>query len=246
MIGSMNPWSSLRRTGRVVSLAASVLGFGTTLVIAQQGQQLPGSPPKSATAQGDISAWVKVCTTNEQTKNKQICLVKYEALDPKTGGVLVAAAVRTTEGEDKRDLLVNVPTAYSLVLRDGVRIKIDEDEPISLQYAVCLPTNCQAHAELTKQVLDSMRKGKQMLVAAINMQQKPMTFWVPLNGFAKTSDGAPVDAAKYQETRRRMMEFAKKAAEEQRAGGREGIPPQVVEPNAMTAPPKRLPAGSAP
>ena len=35
------------------------------------------------------------------------------------------------------------------------------------------------------------------------------------NGFAKTSDGAPVDAAKYQETRARMMEFAKKAAQDE-------------------------------
>lgn len=250
MIGSMDGWSALRRTGRAVSHAAIVLGFGTTLAIAQQDQQVPKTPPKSAkktvTAQGNISAWVKVCTKNEQTKNMQICLVKYEALDPKTGGVLVAAAVRTTEGEDKHDLLVNVPTAHSLVMPDGVRIKIDEDEPISLQYAVCLPTNCQAHAELTKQVLDRMRKGEQMLVAAITMRQKPITFWVPLNGFATTSDGAPVDEAKYQETRRRMMEFAKKTAKDQQtnqqANGQEGTLAQPAEPNATTAPPKTSPA----
>lgn len=88
----------------------------------------------------------------------------------------------------------------------------DEDEPLSLQYTICFPTNCQGHAELTKQALDRMWNGKQMLVAVMNMQQKPMTFLVPLNGFAKTSDGATVDEAKYQETRSRMMEFAKKEA----------------------------------
>jgi invasion protein IalB len=200
MIGSMDGWSALRRTSRVVSLAAFVLGFGTNLAVAQQGQQVPRTPPKSATNTGapknDISAWVKICTKNEQTKNKQVCLVRYEGLDPKTGDLLVGAAVRTTEAEDKQDLIITVSTAYSLMMPAGIRIKIDEDESISLQYVVCEPKSCQASAELTKQVLDRMRKGKQMLVAAINIQQRPMTFQVLLYGFAKTSEGAPVDEAK--------------------------------------------------
>ena len=51
-----------------------------------------------------------------------------------------------------------------------------------------------------------MRKGKRMVVAAMNMQQKAMAFPVQLTDFAKTFDGPPVDNAKYEEARRQMME----------------------------------------
>lgn len=236
MIEFMDGWSRLRRICQCVVFSVCLV-VGTTLAIAQQDQQVPMT---SKPAQGEISAWVKICTKNEQ--NRQVCLVKYEALDPKTGGVLVVVAVRTTEGKDKQDFLIHVPTAYSLVIPAGVRIKIDEDEPISLQYALCLPTNCQVHTELAKQIFARMRTGKQMLVAAINMQQKALTFWVPLNGFGKAFDGAPVDTAKYQETRARMMDFAKKAAKDQQkaqqAKGQEKSPSQAIGSNVTTAPAK--------
>ena len=179
---------------------------------------------------------------DQKTGDKQICLVKHEALEPKTGAVLIAAAVRSVEGEDKQHLFVNLPTAYSLVMPTGVQIKIDEGEPIQLQYSVCLPTNCQVQMELSKDMSDKMRTGKQMFVAALNAQQKTMAFPIPLKGFGKASDGAPVDAAAYQEARAQMiqasrqhqLELGKKAAatqqEKQRAVGQPQVAPPAAPP----------------
>ena len=172
-------------------------------------------------AAGGESSWVKVCDADEKTGNKQVCLIRHEGLDPKTGALLISVAVRTIEGEDKKHLLVNVPTAYSLVIPAGVQVKIDEGEPIQLQYAVCFPTSCQVQMELSKEIVDKMRKGKQMVVAALNAQQKTMAFPFPLSGFSKTFDGPPVDNVAYQEARAQMMrasrehqaELAKEAAE---------------------------------
>jgi invasion protein IalB len=223
----------------MVFLAAFVFGFGTGLAMAQE---VPKKAPKSASIGAPaLSAWVKVCSEAEQTK--RVCLLKYEGLDPKSGDVLVAAAVRTTEGNDKQDLIVTVPTAYSLLMPPGVRIKIDEDEPISLPYVGCTPKSCQAQVELPNQVLDRMRKGNQMLIAAISTQQKPLTFRVLLNGFARTSDGAPVDEAKYQETRARAMELAKQPYQQtnQQANGQVGSP-QPAQP--VTTIPKLAPAAT--
>ena len=243
MMRSITRRAVFRRESQVVSLAALVFGFGTTLAIAQQAQEVPKTPPKPMTKTGsvqrNISAWVKVCSKNEQTENKQVCLVKYEGLDPKTGDVLVAAAVRTIEGQDKQDLIVTVPTAYSLDMPPGIRIKIYGDEPISLQYAGCTPKSCQAQVELTHQVLDRMRKGNQMLVAAISVQQKPLTFRVLLNGFAATSDGVPVDEAKYRETRAHAIEFAKQPYHQTNQQGQEGSQ-QPAQP--ITTIPKLSPA----
>jgi invasion protein IalB len=170
----------------------------------------PGAAPAAAPAAATEDAWVKLCMKGEQTQNKEICLINHEGLEPNTGMVLIAAAVRKVEGEEKQQLLVRVPTAYALVIPAGVQIKIDEAQPIQLQYAICFPTSCQVQIELTNEMMDQMRKGKQMVVAAMNIQQKTMGFPVPLTGFAKAYDGPPVDSVKYEESRRQLMEMFKK------------------------------------
>ena len=266
MNSSMDRSYTLCLLARSALFAASVLALGTTMVVAQEGQPVPKSPPKATPAAPagaapaappapgpgaatDEATWVKLCMKNEQTANKQVCLVNHEGLDPNTGMVLVAAAVRSIEGEDKQHLLVRLTTANSLVMPAGVEIKIDDGEPIKLQYAVCFPTSCQVQMELTKDMFDKMRKGKRMVVAAMNMQQKAMAFPVPLTGFGKTFDGPPVDNAKYEEARRLIMEkfrqrqidLANKAAEAQQkkdqAGDQTVAPP---DPNATVAPKKPL------
>jgi invasion protein IalB len=269
MNSSIDRANTFRTLAGLASFAALALVLGSTISVAQEGQPVPKTAvPKSAPAPAgaapaaapgaaagtEESAWVKLCLKNEQTGDKQVCLVNHEGLEPNTGMVLVAAAVRSIEGEDKQHLLVRLPTAYSLVMPAGVQIKIDEGEPIQLQYAVCFPTSCQVQMELSKELFEKMRKGKQMTVAAMNMQQKAMAFPVPLTGFSKTFDGPPVDNAQYEAARKammekfrqRQMELANKAAEAQQkkdaAGGQaqaDGtVPPAPGAPAAPAAPPQ--------
>src|SRR5262245_12584250 len=126
-----------------------VLAFALCMsfAVAQEGQQVPktrpagpATPPGAApagppaagveTAQGKGSAWVKLCSKNEQTGNKQLCLVKYEGLDPNTGMRQLTVAARSVEGEDKQTLLLGVATAYTLIMPPGVQIKMDDNQPI--------------------------------------------------------------------------------------------------------------------
>lgn len=269
--------------GRILAGAAVlVLSAGMPLAVAQAQGQTPGVPktsqmpkaqgapaapagapaaaapaagaPADAAAGGaPEDAWVKLCMKNEQTQNKQICLINHEGLEPNTGMVLIAAAVRQAEGEDKQQLLIRVPTAYALVIPAGVQVKIDDNQPVQLQYTLCFPTSCQVQMELTKEMMESMRKGKQMVVAAMNIQQKTMGFPVPLTGFAKAYDGPPVDNAKYEESRRQLMEvfrkrqqeLAAKAAEaQQKKEAQQTAPVQgqaAAPPNTSAAPKKVAP-----
>jgi invasion protein IalB len=186
--------------------------------MAQQSQAVPktkGPTPAPVAApaaagagvgQIDESSWSKLCTKNEQTGNKQVCLVEHWGIDPEVGIVLGTAAVRSVEGEDKQNLLVTLTTNYSLALPLGVHIEIDDSEPISLQYVVCFGTNCQAQSELTKENFDKMRKGKQMVVSAITVQGQKMSFPATLTGFGMAYDGPPTDIAKYEEAARQLME----------------------------------------
>ena len=246
MIGSIGEWHSLARLGRVIPLAAAIFGFGISSASAQQGQQVP-----AGAAKGDVSGWVKVCGKDEQSANIQVCIVKYEELDPSTGSVLLSAAVRTVEGEPGQQLVINVSSAYTLIIPAGLQARIDEGEPFSMQFGVCLPTSCQAHMALSKEMLQKIISGKKLAVAAANAQ-KSMVFLVPLLGFQKSWTGAPTDAAKYQAARSQMLDFAKKTAEKQRAAQQPGAQlqfggtaAQADPPNATTTVPKAAPAPAA-
>ena len=89
------------------------------------------------------------------------------------------------------------------------------------------------------EILGGLRKGKQMIVAAVNVQQKTIGLKVPLTGFGKAYNGPPADNAKYEEAQRQMMEtirqrqidLANKVADQKKVQGAEqpqaGAPPQA-------------------
>jgi invasion protein IalB len=172
----------------------------------------------------DQSAWVKLCekapNITDPKKELNVCLTHHERLDGNTGMVLVSAAIREVEGQDKKALMVMVP--LGMALPPGVQVKVDEGEPVKLQFTLCHAAGCTAEGEATQPVIDQMNKGKQVVVAAINLAGKAIGFPVPLNGFDKAYAGKPVDNEKYKEARKRLMvairerqiELAKKAKED--------------------------------
>ncbi len=214
-------------------LALSVWAMAGMLATDAFAQDAKKAAPKEAKAgaagEGENSAWVKLCektpdlTPNDKTdaiKERNVCLTHHERIDGNTGLVLVSAAVRQVEGSDKEALMVMVP--LGMALPPGAQVKIDENEPIKLQFTLCHASGCTAEAEATKQVIDQMKNGKQLVVAAINLAGKPIGFPVPLTGFGTAYAGKPVDNEKYKEARGKLMqairerqvELMKKAREE--------------------------------
>jgi invasion protein IalB len=234
------------RAGLTALMLSVGIGFMATPALAQDKKAAPapaGKPaaapagkaaaPAPAGAAADQSAWVKLCekapSLTEPKKELNVCLTHHERLDGNTGMVLVSAAIRQVEGQDKEALMVMVP--LGMALPPGVQVKVDEKEPVKLQFTLCHAAGCTAEGEASKAVIEQMKTGKQVVVAAINLAGKAIGFPVPLTGFDKAYAGAPVDNEKYKEARKRLMsairerqiEMAKKAKEEgdakQAAGG---------------------------
>jgi invasion protein IalB len=218
-------------------LRAGLLGFalllGASLVatpaMAQDKKPAAAAEKKpaagaAAPAGEEQSAWVKLCeeapNLQDPKKKLNVCLTHHERLDGNSGRVLVSAAIREVDGQDKKALMVMVP--LGMALPPGVQVKVDENEPVKLQYTLCHAAGCTAEAEADAKVVEQMKKGKQVVVAAINLAGKAIGFPVPLTGFDKALAGKPVDNEKYKEARKRLMlqirdrqiELAKKAKEE--------------------------------
>jgi invasion protein IalB len=241
-------WGMGARAGLTALMLSASIGFLAAPAMAQQPAK-PGTPAAPAAGQkpaapaaagqkpaagapaaagqkpaGDQSAWVKLCekapSLAEPKKELNVCLTHHERLDGNSGMVLVSAAIRQVEGQDKEALMVMVP--LGMALPPGVQVKVDEKEPVKLQFTLCHAAGCTAEGEATKAVIEQMKTGKQVVVAAINLAGKAIGFPVPLTGFDKAYAGPPVDNEKYKEARKRLMsairerqiEMAKKAKEE--------------------------------
>ena len=225
------------RAGLTALMLSVGIGLSANPVLAQDKKApaaaaKPAAPAAGAPAGQEQSAWVKLCekapSLTEPKKELNVCLTHHERLDGNTGMVLVSAAIRKVEGQDKEALMVMVP--LGMALPPGVQVKVDDKEPVKLQFTLCHAAGCTAEGEATKAVVDQMKTGKQIVVAAINLAGKAIGFPVPLTGFDKAYAGAPVDNEKYKEARKRLMsairerqiEMAKKAKEEaaaKQAGG---------------------------
>jgi invasion protein IalB len=119
----------------VVALALGIAGIAGS-ADAQQAKKPAAAPAQkgapaaaSAPPAGSQSAWVKLCEkANAVTKDKDgkdekkevsICLTHHERLDGNSGMVLVSAAVRQIDGQDKQHFMVMVP--LDMQIRPGLR-----------------------------------------------------------------------------------------------------------------------------
>jgi invasion protein IalB len=231
---------------RLCAVAATLLLGATVLVSftslpglapahAQQGKKPPAKagqkkPPVTASTQ---SAWVKLCEKATATiKNKEgkdekkelnICLTHHERLDGNSGMVLVSAALRQIDGQEKKHLMVMVP--LGMMLQPGMRAtifpkdlwqkvqkneKIEKSEEakmkaIKLEYTLCHLAGCTAETEASPELVTSLKTSGGLMVFAISASGAPVAFPVPLNGFEQALAGKPVDTKKYGEARKALM-----------------------------------------
>jgi invasion protein IalB len=156
------------------------------------------------------SAWVKLCEEGyAQEKALKICLTYYERLDSDGGKVLVSAALRQIEGQEKQHFLVMVPLGMSLQpgmratvfpkdLWEGVqkneRINKNEEarlKGLHLNFALCHAAGCTAEAEATSELLTSLKSGGGLMVFAVSGSGALTAFPVPLSDFAQALAGEP-------------------------------------------------------
>ncbi len=257
-----------RIAGSATLLTALALGSGVAL--AQQPKKdapkaAPAAAPAAAApaaaapaAAGSQSAWVKLCEKapviikgkdgKEEKADKNICLTHHERLDGNTGMVLVSAAIRQVEGQDKQHMMVMVP--LGMAIQPGLRAKVYdkamwdkaqknekvEDEKIAvtkLQFSLCHPAGCTAEIDLTPEIMTQLQGGAGVMVLSINANGQVIAFPVPLDGFNTALAGAPIDNAKYSEARKGLMQ---QIAQRQQALIEEYKKKQAEAPAAAAAP----------
>ncbi len=209
--------------GVCAALALGAMVFATPATAQQTAPVQPQKPaqaaPEKKPADENVnSAWVKLCDDIKGVEG-DVCLTHHERFNPNTGQPLISAAIRKIKGKEKQMLLVMVPLGR--LLKPGLLFKVDDEEPIKLDYSFCTSVGCVAEIQATPAVIAKLKKGSRLDIGTMSINRKRIGFRVPLTGFTRAYDGPPIDRKVYAKARREMFQvirkrqilLAKKAAE---------------------------------
>jgi invasion protein IalB len=166
----------------------------------------------------------------EDMKKVNVCLTQVDVRDNATAILIGKIAVRQVAGQDKPQMLAMLPLGSALP--PGALVKIDDKEPIKLAYTTCDQAGCYAEANIDPAMVEQMKTGKQIAYLGIDVTGRALSIPLPLEGFAKALNGAPVPVEKYNEDqqkianiiRQRLAEL-KKQQEDAAKNGQTGAAP---------------------
>jgi invasion protein IalB len=229
-------------------VAGSALTLGVTGAMAQgkdKGGAKPAAQQAAAGEQKAADIWYKLCIDvpvaeqpkpgeqpkpqkPEDMKKVNVCLTQVDVRDNATAILIGKIAVRQVANQEKPQMLAMLPLGSALP--PGALVKIDDKEPIKLQYTTCDQAGCYAEANIEPGLIDQMKSGKQIAYLGIDVTGRALSIPLPLEGFAKAIDGQPVPVDKYNEDQRkiaevirqRLAELKKQQEEAAKNGGQPG------------------------
>jgi invasion protein IalB len=203
----------------------------------QQGQAQGGDQQQQV--QFIYSPWTKFCLKpNNDPNAKQMCFTGKDARI-ETGMPVVAAVIIEQEGEPKKILRVTLP--LHMLLPQGTRVLIDQNQPLTAPYFLCIEGGCMADYEATPDLIAKMKAGQVLNVQAINQNHQPLTLPVPLADFAKAYDGPPTDPKVLEAQQQKLQEELQRRADEarKRLEQQQGSPQTSNAPAAGAPPPQQ-------
>jgi len=149
--------------------------------------------------------WTKFCLKgqNNEANAKQVCFTIKDARI-ESGTRVVAAVLIEPEGEPKKLLRITLPQGMQIV--HGTRVIIDRDQPMTAPYVSCGTNGCFADYDASADLIDKMKKGRGLVVQAINSSGQPVSIALPLADFVKAYDGPPTDPKVVEEQVRKLQQ----------------------------------------
>lgn len=170
---------------------------------------LLASSASTVVAQEPPQGWFKVCSKQE---DNDICNTQ-NIVTADSGQLLTAINLIEIKGKINRSIFqVSVPTGR--LIPAGVGMQIDTNKPVKVEYGICFPDRCIAEAPLTEELINSFKKGGQMVLTSVNFQNKPNPITVSLSGFSQALTGPGLQQNELEERQKELEEAVQKRQKE--------------------------------
>ena len=184
---------------RLTVIAAGVASFmlgGLSGALAQAQQKAP-------------QGWFKVCSKQEEV---DICNVQ-NIITAQTGQLVTGVSLIELKGKVNRKVFqVAVPSGR--MVAPGIGLQIDGGKAQKLDYAICFPDRCIAEAQLSDQLVASLKKGSQITLTSVNFQNQQNPVKVSLDGFTGAYDGPAMQQSDVEDRQKKLQEFVAKNNED--------------------------------
>jgi invasion protein IalB len=188
---------------------------------AAAGQAAAGPTIVQVKPEPSQTEWTKVCG-KDPGNQREICYTTRDFVSDQ-GQPVMAVAVYDVKGDPSRIVRFLLP--IGLLLQPGMRFGVDQAQPIAGRFQICFPNGCFAEATMNEAQLNAFKRGTTINVSVQNQAAREVTFQVPLAGFAKGFDGAPIDPAELQKQQEALQaEIQKREDELRRRLSGEGAP----------------------
>jgi invasion protein IalB len=214
---------------------------------APAAQPAPAAGAAIVNLKGDPNQteWTKVCGRDPATQ-RETCYTTRDFVAENDTPVL-AVAVYETKGEgNKVDRQVRYLLPLTFLLQPGVRSSVDGGQPVAGRYTICVQNGCFAEFAATDQVYARFKAGTNLTLQVQNQAAREVSFVIPLAGFAKGADGAPIDPRVLEEQQKKLQEELERRSQEMRQQIQGGAAPVPGATPPAATPPAAAPAPAAP
>jgi invasion protein IalB len=166
----------IKKTLAAVALAAlSLPGFAD----AQDATQA------AETVKATHGAWDVVCMTAkpDQCRLSQI----GQTADGKKALIVNIGKLKDAKTKDGKTIpaAIRITTPLGSILRAGVKVQIDQSEPQTGGFEVCIPSGCIVSDAISEEYLDRLKSGTVAKMSFGILQQGEVTVDISLKGFTK-------------------------------------------------------------
>lgn len=131
--------------------------------------------------------WSSNCTAPDLA-SPMSCAMEQRVVLRESGQQVARFSVQTSGAKDARKGAFLIQLPLGLSIRTGVRLKVDEREPVAVDIQTCEASGCYAGGPLNGEILDSLRSGKLMTLLFTNLQKKEIGIQIDLAGFSALYD----------------------------------------------------------
>ena len=178
------------------------LGSSNPAVLQMQG-------PITLDLQPSEDAWTKVCGKDPNNQEEVCYTTRNFVLAPDRPTPVWAVAIYQFPGERNLGRFI-LPLA--LQLPPGFLLTIDRGAPIRGYFTYCLLNGCFAKIELTSADIAALKEAQTISLEARDRLDKPLTFKLPMKGFAATfaSRGIDPEALRQQQQEEKQRKASDK------------------------------------
>jgi len=157
--------------------------------------------------------WMKVCGKPSNAA-PEVCYTTRDFVSEQGRSVLALAVYDVRSAPSVK--LVRFLMPLGLLLQPGIRFAVDQHQALAGRYGLCVPSGCFAEAQVNEEFVSGLKSGTSLKVSAQNQAGREVSFTVPVTGFGKVFDGAPVDPELLAAQQKRLQAELEKRTDELR------------------------------